>query len=29
MSITIKILRVVTSQATIGDDPRATGLWFP
>ncbi|MHC1479849.1 type 1 glutamine amidotransferase domain-containing protein [Frateuria aurantia] len=28
MSATIKILMVLTSQATMGHDPRPTGVWF-
>lgn len=28
MSTTIKILMILTSQATMGDDPRPTGVWF-
>lgn len=28
MSTTLKILVVLTSQATMGDDPRPTGVWF-
>jgi putative intracellular protease/amidase len=28
MSTTIKILMILTSQATMGDDPRLTGVWF-
>lgn len=28
MSTTLKILMILTSQATMGDDPRATGVWF-
>ncbi len=24
----IKILLILTSQATMGDDPRPTGMWF-
>ncbi len=28
MSTTIKILVILTSQATMGDDPRPTGVWF-
>ena len=25
---TVKILMILTSQATMGDDPRPTGVWF-
>ncbi len=28
MSTTLKILMILTSQATMGDDPRPTGVWF-
>lgn len=28
MSTPIKILMILTSQATMGDDPRPTGVWF-
>lgn len=28
MSATIRILMILTSQATMGDDPRPTGVWF-
>lgn len=28
MSTPIKILMILTSQATMGDDPRLTGVWF-
>ncbi|BEV14360.1 hypothetical protein HBDW_11480 [Herbaspirillum sp. DW155] len=28
MSSSIKILMILTSQATMGDEPRPTGVWF-
>lgn len=28
MSATLKILMILTSQATLGDNPRPTGVWF-